>query len=58
MTDDIVTRLQMFSLDDGTEALNKLLAEAADEIEYLRDALIECESIISRLKIELAVRGE
>lgn len=41
MTDDIVTRLQMFSLDDGTDALNKLLAEAADEIERLRRMLSE-----------------
>lgn len=37
MSDDIVTRLRMFSLDDGTDALNKLLAESADEIERLRD---------------------
>lgn len=37
MSDDIVTRLQMFSLDDGTDALNKLLAEAADEIERWQD---------------------
>ena len=36
MSDDIVTRLRMFSLDDGTDALNKLLAESADEIERLR----------------------
>ena len=39
MADDIVTRLQMFSLDDGTDALNKLLAEAADEIDHLRKEL-------------------
>ena len=39
MTDDIVTRLRMFSLDDGTDALNKLLGEAANEIERLRKAL-------------------
>lgn len=36
MSGDIVTRLQMFSLDDGTDALNKLLAESADEIKRLR----------------------
>lgn len=35
MSDDIVTRLQMFSLDDGTDELNKLLSEAANEIERL-----------------------
>lgn len=39
MTADIVTRLQMFSLDDGTDALNNLLAEAADEIQRLRKEL-------------------
>ena len=33
---DLVTRLCTFSLDDGTEALNKLLTEAATEIERLR----------------------
>jgi hypothetical protein len=30
---DLVTRLCTFSLDDGTDALNKLLTEAATEIE-------------------------
>lgn len=39
MSDDIPTRLRMFSLDDGTDALNKLLAEAADDIERLRKAI-------------------
>lgn len=36
VSDDIANRLVMFSLDDGTNALNKLLGEAADEIERLR----------------------
>lgn len=34
--DDLVTRLCTFSLDDGTEALNKLLTEAAIDIEQLQ----------------------
>lgn len=34
--DDLVTRLCTFSLDDGTEALTKLLTEAAIEIEQLQ----------------------
>lgn len=33
---DIVIRLCTFSLDDGTDALNKLLTEAATEIKRLR----------------------
>ena len=33
---DLVTRLCTFSLDDGTDALNKLLTEAATEIKRLR----------------------
>ena len=36
MSIDIMTRLRMFSLDDGTDALNILLAECIDEIKYLR----------------------
>lgn len=36
VSDDIANRLVMFSLDDGTNALNKLLGEASDEIERLR----------------------
>ena len=39
MSRDIVTQLVMFSLDDGTDALNKLLGESADEIERLRAEL-------------------
>ena len=35
--DDLVTRLCTFSLDDGTEALNKLLTEAAIEIDQLKE---------------------
>ena len=66
--DDIVTRLREhqkgFRLIVGVnDAIQypSLYNEAADEIELLRDALIECESTISRLEIELKykeVRGE
>ena len=34
--DDLVTRLCTFSLDDGTDSLNKLLTEAAIEIDQLQ----------------------
>ena len=40
MIDDIVTQLVMFSLDDGTDALNKLLVEAVNEIERLRASVL------------------
>ena len=50
MTADIVTRLQMFSLDDGTDALNKLLAESADEIAYLQIELKEARSEYQKLR--------
>ena len=45
MSDDIVTRLCMFSLDDGADELNNLLTDAAGEIERLRSlntALAAC----------------
>ena len=42
--DDLVTRLCTFSLDDGTDSLNKLLREAAAEIELLRRWLVEMNS--------------
>ena len=58
MTDDIVTRLrrqnkQWLSEGDLYENNWQLWNEAADEIERLRAALTECETTISRLKIEV-----
>lgn len=56
MSDDIVTQLrESAEFWSGTEygADFAKCAEAADEIERLRDALIECETTISRLQIEL-----
>lgn len=57
MSDDIVTRLQMFSLDDGTDALNKLLAESADEIERLQYELIQANNQI-KLLIAIETSGK
>lgn len=54
MADNIVTRLQMFSLDDGTDALNKLLTEATDEIERLRRQVSTLEESIRYLTIQVA----
>ena len=69
MNDDILTQLQKdiaFRLRLQAKVSNlyqiqhphmvrvaTIYEEAADEIERLRDALIECESTISRLEIEL-----
>lgn len=53
VSDDIVTRLQMFSLDDGTDALNKLLAESADEIERLREELKQTKKELHEAQYEL-----
>lgn len=56
MNDDIVTRLRMFSLDDGTNALNQLLGDAADEIERLRkmlDDVLERENKDNATQLEI-----
>ena len=69
MNDDILTQLQKdiaFRLRLQAKVSNlyqiqhphmvrvaTIYEEAADEIERLRDVLIECESTISRLEIEL-----
>lgn len=55
MSDDIVTQLVMFSLDDGTDALNKLLVEAVNEIERLRKVNDKfCDEVKTWRKLALA----
>ena len=49
---DIVTRLRETATEEKPLWRSQMV-EAADEIERLRDALIECETTISRLQIEL-----
>lgn len=58
MINDIVTRLRRQAIEEGFSAtdwteLSFDVQNLCDEIELLRDALIECESTISRLQFEL-----
>ncbi len=50
MNDDIVTRLRVATVADTSESLYTTMTEAANEIERLRNELIEANAEIERCR--------